>query len=127
MRFSNKLSTFLEPKSQYEIAQKHGPVARASAPSALIVPIIRPFWLTLPYDAAADDRQGTTDAAAKAKGKRPTYKRFFELEHPTMRNPIIKIMIDRFAIFISLLTIARRIYPPWTSDIITPRQANILP
>ena len=55
------------------------------------MPIIRPFWLTLPYDAAADDRQGTTDAAAKAKGKRPTYKRVFELEHPTMRNPIIKI------------------------------------
>ena len=33
----------LDPISQYDIAQQQGPVALANAPSALVVPINRPF------------------------------------------------------------------------------------
>ena len=43
------------------------PVALASAPSDLIVPIILPFWDSFPYFEAAANRQGTTEAAANAQ------------------------------------------------------------
>ena len=53
------------------MAHAMGPSARASAPSALTVPINRPFWDLFPYFEIAEVRHGMTEAAAKANGIRP--------------------------------------------------------
>ena len=70
-QFKIQFNTFLEPNSQYDVAQTVGPSARASAPKARTVPIRRPFCDLLPNLDIAEVSEGMTEAAAKAKGIRP--------------------------------------------------------